>query len=99
VARRQGVLDPVHVAAQAVQLARGAQAVALLKDPDRLVERAAMARVVAVDRPGPVRLAVGPHELGQGRLDHGHVVALVLTALADGTIQTRHLVSPSVVIV
>ena len=60
VARRQGVLDPVHVAAQAVELARGAQAVALLKDPDRLVERAAMARVIAVDGPGPERLAVGP---------------------------------------
>ena len=47
VARRQGVLDPVHVAAQAVELARGAQAVALLKGPDRALQVLAVARVVA----------------------------------------------------
>jgi hypothetical protein len=43
VAGRQGVLDSVHVTAQAVQLARGAQAAALLKDPDHPLQVPAMA--------------------------------------------------------
>ena len=68
----------------------------LLKHRDGLVERAAMARVVAVDGSGPERLAVGARELPQGRLDHGHIVALVLTALADRTIQIGHPISPPV---
>ncbi len=95
VAGRQGVLQPGHVAAQAVQLAGGAQAVAVLKGSDRLIERAAMTLVVAGDGPGPERLAVGPLELAQGCLAHGHVVALVLTARTYRTIKTGPLTSPT----
>ena len=76
VARRQGSLQAVHVAAQTVDLARGAQAVGLLKHRDGLVQGAAVARVVTVDGAWPVGLAVAAPGLAERGLHHRHVVTL-----------------------